>query len=226
MRFLLREQAYERPRIAGKYEYRLDDMPTGAVESWRLTAVPEQYQILRVDLDGRASSGHSYLYQALLDAEGLVSRLQYRFWATGWRINGDVQRDGHTAVCTHTVNNETHSQELTLTAGFPLWFPSVAGLHLAVAGRGVTLHGRVPHHTSLVPHIATVHVSRPAEAQQISWVDATEQPHTRTIWRDEKTGWPRRMARVLADEGGVLTAVVSSWQVYGETAYRASKIEK
>lgn len=218
MRFLLREQGYERPLMAGKYEYRRGDVPTGAVESWRLTAVPDGGHFLRVDLDGRASSGHSYLYHALLEADGLVSRLQYRFWAAGWRINGDVQRDGDTAVGTHTVNNETHSQALTLAAGFPLWFPAVVGLHLAAKGRGVTLHGRVPHHTSLVPHIATVQVSSQEGGQQISWTDAAGQAQMRTIWRDEETGWPRRMARVLAGEEDLLTAVVSSWQVYGKPA--------
>jgi hypothetical protein len=213
MRFLLREQAYERLLLAGKYVYQRDDVPTGAVEWWRLTAVPEQYQILRVDLDGRASSGDSYLYHALLDADGLVSRLQYRFWSkAGLRVSGNIQREGDTAVCTHTINNQTHSQALTLTTGFPLWFPSVMGLHWAGAGRGVTLHGRVGDSDTLTPYMATVQVDH----EQISWVDLHHQTQTRMVGRDEQTGWPRKMARLLPDGGGWLTAVASSWQVYGE----------
>lgn len=215
MRFLVREQAYERPLMAGRYAYQRDGVPTGAVESWRLTAVdmPDQsHQILRVDLDGRASSGHTYLYHALLDADGLVSRLQYRFWTMNraWRIQGDVQRDGHTAVWTHTLNKKSTSQALTLAAGFPLWFPSVIGLHLAVEGQGVTLHGRVPHQTSLTPHLAQVQIRQIADQREILWRDMADEPQKRTIWPDGQTGWPTKMAR----EGGELTAVATSWQVY------------
>lgn len=213
MRFLLREQSYERPLMAGKYEYQHDGVPTGAMEHWRLTAVPDGYQFLRVDLDGRASSGHSYLYLAMLDEQGLVSRLQYRFWTEGWRISGDVQREGHTAVATHTVNGETTSTEFALPAGTAIWFPSVAGLGLVKAGDTLTLHGRVGDENALRPELATVQIEHTADgAEQIRWAEA----QTRTIWRDEQTGWPRRMARTAPDGEGLLTAVGTSWQVYGD----------
>ncbi|MCA9980122.1 MAG: hypothetical protein KDD89_04800 [Anaerolineales bacterium] len=206
MRFLLREQSYERPLMAGKYEYRRDgdSVPTGAVEHWRLTAAPDGYRFLRVDLDGRASSGHSYLYLAMLDERGLVTRLQYRFWAEGWRIGGNVQREGHTAVATHTVNGETTSTEFALPASSALWFPSVAGLGLVKAGDTLTLHGRAGSKQTLHPELATVQIEHTADgAEQIRWAGA----QIRTIWRDAQTGWPQRMARLAPDGVGLLTAV-------------------
>ncbi len=60
MRFIVHEQAYEKPIAAGQLRYERDGRATGAIESWRLTRAVEGYEILRVDLDARtAESGHS-----------------------------------------------------------------------------------------------------------------------------------------------------------------------
>ena len=53
MRFIVKEQDYEKPIGAGLMRYELDGVPTGAVEHWRLTEATEGYEVLRVDLDAR-----------------------------------------------------------------------------------------------------------------------------------------------------------------------------
>lgn len=135
MRFIIHEQPYEKPIMAGKYRYELDEQPTGAVETWRLTAAAEGYRFLRVDLDAReAASGHTYLYHALVGSDGFVERLQYRFWTDvsgGLQVTGDVVLEPNSVSATRTVNGKASEQVLELPIGYRFWFPSVAGLHFA-----------------------------------------------------------------------------------------------
>ena len=136
MRFIIREQAYEKPIMAGEYRYERDGQPTGAVEKWRLTAAADGFQFLRVDLDARAAaSGHTYLYHALVNPAGQVERLKYRFWtreaSSGLQVAGDVVFEENFVTATRTVNGEEFEQVLDLPQGFGFWFPSMAGLHFA-----------------------------------------------------------------------------------------------
>ena len=130
--------------MAGKYRYERDGQPTGAVESWRLTAAAEGYRFLRVDLDARvAASGHTYLYHALVNADGQVERLQYRFWtqaAGGLQVTGNVVLESDAVTAMHTVNGKTSEQVLDLPTGYRFWFPAVVGLHFA-GWRGHGLSG-------------------------------------------------------------------------------------
>ena len=122
MRFIIREQPYEKPIMAGEYRYELDGKTTGAVEKWRLTAAAEGYRFLRVDLDARAAaSGHTYLYHALLNADGQVEWLKYRFWtqeAGGLQMTGDVILESDSVSATRTVNGKVSEQVLDLPTGY------------------------------------------------------------------------------------------------------------
>lgn len=167
MRFIIHEQPYEKPIMAGEYRYERDGRPTGAVETWRLTAAADGYRFLRVDLDAReAASGHTYLYHALVGPGGVVERLKVRLWdlGGGWQVAGDAVFEGDTVSAMRTVNGATSEQVLDLPRGWCFWFPSVAGLYfagwregepktapsassgqapLASSGQAVTLNGHI-----------------------------------------------------------------------------------
>ena len=229
MRFIIREQPYEKPIMAGEYRYELDGQPTGAVETWRLTAAAEGYRFLRVDLDARAAaSGHTYLYHALVAADGRVERLQYRFWtqvAGGLQVTGDVVLESDSVSATRTVNGKTFEQVLDLPKGYRFWFPSVAGLHFA-GWRGnepktaVTLNGKVGDENTLAVQVVdfeyfmmiTDFIEMTAVGKlhkytpcKLSWGEG----NWRIIQRDWENSWPLGMMR---NDG--LTAVAVRYTIY------------
>lgn len=165
MRFIIKEQSYEKIVAAGKYRYELDDVPTGAVESWRITSAADGYQFLRVDLDAReADSGHSYLYHAVVNSDEQVERLKFRFWGDGLEIVGDVVLNEEAVTVTRKVNGTDYDQVLDLPKNYRFWFPSVAGLHFAGwrengghAGpkTAVTLNGHIGGPDTLAAQIVT-----------------------------------------------------------------------
>ena len=226
MRFIIREQPYEKPIMAGEYRYELDGQPTGAVETWRLTAAAEGYRFLRVDLDARAAaSGHTYLYHALVNVDGQVERVQYRFWtqvAGGLQVTGDVVLESDSVFATRTVNGKPSEQVLELPTGYRFWFPSVAGLHFA-GWRGnepktaVTLNGKVGDENTLAVQVVDfeyfmmitdfMEMTAAGKVRQyspckLSWGEGD----WRIIQRDAETGWPIGMMR---DDG--LTAVARQY---------------
>jgi len=215
--------------MAGEYRYELDGQPTGAVEKWRLTDAAERYRFLRVDLDARdAASGHTYLYHALVNADGRVERLQYRFWTQdaglGLQVAGDLILEPDSISATRTVNGKESDEVLDLPKGYRFWFPSVAGLHFA-GWRGndpktaVTLNGKVGDEDTLTVQIVNFEYGplitdfmemeaagkiRRYSPWKLSWGD-----NWRVIQRDEQNGWPLGMAR---DDG--LTAVARQYIHY------------
>ena len=134
MRFLLKEQPYERPIASGSFRYDWSGQPTGLVEHWRYTAALDGYHFLRVDLDGRASSGHSTLYNLLLNRSGKPEQLKYRFFATGIRIVGQLLFENDEILAIHERNGVKSEQLFTDTGAF--WFPSAAGLGLMASHNG------------------------------------------------------------------------------------------
>jgi hypothetical protein len=144
MRHLIHEQSYERPLLAGQLRYERDGRPTGAVESWRLTAAVDGYRFLRVDLDGRASSGRSWLYHLTLAPDGRPEQLKARHWAAGVQAEATVLWHDGEWVSTRTVTGavgQAASEEVA--SGVAFWFPAGAGLALlrdhVGATTGVTL---------------------------------------------------------------------------------------
>jgi hypothetical protein len=230
MRFIIREQPYEKPSMAGEYRYERDGQPTGAVEKWRLTAASEGYRFLRVDLDAReAASGHTYLYHALVNPDGQVERLKVRFWTqaagSGLQVTGDLVFEETAVSATRTVNGKESDQVIDLPKGYGFWFPSVAGLHFAGwHGNGpktaVTLNGKVGDEDSLAVQVVEFEYvplitdyfemeaagkARQYSPWKLSWGDG----NWRLIKRDAETGWPLGMAR---DDG--LTAVATRYIHY------------
>ncbi len=138
MRFIIKEQPYEKLLAAGMWRYERDGRATGAVEHWRLTEAAAGYRFLRVDLDARdAESGHTYLYHALLNEDGRIERLKYRFWGSGIQVRGDVLLDPETVTASREVNGVSESETLKMPAGYGFWFPSAEGLGLAAQLPGV-----------------------------------------------------------------------------------------
>lgn len=238
MRFLIRELPYEKPIMAGEYRYERDGQATGVVEKWRLTAAADGYQFLRVDLDARAaSSGHTYLYHALVSPEGQVERLKYRFWTReasgGLQVAGNVLFEDDSVTATRTINGKESEQVLDLPQGFDFWFPSVAGLHF-VGWRGngpktavttsskqaVTLNGKVGGEDTLAVQVVDynyeplttdlLEMTAAGKVRQYApWKLSWGDGNWRTIKRDAESGWPLGMDR---DDG--LTAVAGQYIRY------------
>ncbi|MCP4417994.1 MAG: hypothetical protein GY805_15335 [Chloroflexi bacterium] len=139
MRFIVKEQRYEKQIGSGLFRYELDGVLTGAVEHWRLTQATEGFEVLRVDLDARAAtSGHSYLYHLVRREDGTPERLAYRFWGDGLQIEGTLLFSETNITGTRSVNGRTHEEDLDIEPGTPFWFPSVIGLGLLLKVKGVT----------------------------------------------------------------------------------------
>ncbi|MBK8984519.1 MAG: hypothetical protein IPM39_00320 [Chloroflexi bacterium] len=226
MRFIIHEQPFEKALAAGQYRYAQDGRATGAVEEWRLTAVTDGYQFLRVDLDARAApSGHTYLYHAVVNPGGQVERLKYRFWGGGLNVVGDVVLEETAVTATRTLNGQDSEQVIDLPKGYRFWFPSVAGLHFA-DWRGnepktaVTLNGHIGASDTLaVQEVSfTYHMLitdymemeiagqlRKYVPHKLAWND-----QQRIIWRSyDESRWPLGMVKMGGAYKEELTAVAT-----------------
>jgi len=130
MRFIIHELAYERPLASGRFRY-----DTGLIEHWRLTIAGDGYQFLRIDLDGRAVTGETFLAHITLDGDGRVERLSFRYWANGPATVGNLLLAGQTATLAVDVGSERLEDELILPADYQLWLPTAAGLGLLLQNR-------------------------------------------------------------------------------------------
>lgn len=231
MRFIIKEQPYEKIVAAGQYRYELDGIPTGAVESWRVTGVPDGYQFLRVDLDAReAESGHSYLYHAVLNPDEQVERLKYRFWGDGLEIVGDVVLDDEAVTATRKVNGTDYDQVLDLPKRYRFWFPSVAGLHFAGWRGGdpktaVTLNSHIGGPDTLAVQVVpfdyhmlitdTMEMEMAGQLRKYVPHKLTWNDQQRIIWRSyDESGWPLGMVKMGKDYAVGLTAVAVRYTIY------------
>ena len=130
MRFIIREQEFEKIVASGLLRYEQDGRPTGAVEQWRLTEAAGGYRFLRVDLDAREASGDSYLYHLVLGPDGRPERLKFRFFAPQEMIVGDVLVEKTGMIVMRDVNRQHFEEEVTMDRQSRFWFPSVMGLSL------------------------------------------------------------------------------------------------
>jgi hypothetical protein len=126
MRFIIHEQPYERPLLAGQLRYERDGQPTGAVESWRLSEAADGYRFLRVDLDARAAaSGRSWLYHVTLAPDGRPEQVKARFWDGRREVATAVVREGNEWLAARQVDDAHHED---VARGDAFWFPAAAGL--------------------------------------------------------------------------------------------------
>lgn len=224
MRFVVREQSYEKPIISGALQYEQNGRPTGAVEQWRLTTAVPGYQVLRVDLDARAApSGHSYLYHLVRQENGRPERLSFRFWGNELRIEGTLVFDETAVSGTRTVNGHTFEVDQPLPPRCVFWFPSTIGLGLlaplgtqtAVAALTLSTDFRSTH-TAFALEAVTLQLTTGEIVTE--WLDDTEQAirplriewhdQQRTLWLNDNN-WPLQMQR---QDG--LTAVQSQFITY------------
>ena len=235
MRFIVKEQDYEKPIGAGLMRYEMDGVPTGAVEHWRLTQATEGYEVLRVDLDGReAASGHSYLYHLVRRADGTPERLAYRFWdpgtqGDGLQVEGTLLFSETEITGTRAVNGRTKEEDLDIEPGTLFWFPSAIGLGLVLQAKkvggntAVTLNGNIGGDETLALQQVSVDVhfmitdTKPMEVAgktletvptMVRWDD-----NQRIVVRDQNQ-WPVAMQRPNFADGKLLEAIETRYIWY------------
>jgi len=230
MRFIVKEQRYEKQIASGRFRYEREGQPTGAVEDWRLTRAMAGYEVLRVDLDARAAaSGHSYLYHLVRQENGRPERLAYRFWGDGLQVEGTLLFDETSITGTRAVNGVTTEEDLDIAPGTGFWFPSAVGLGLAANLQGVsditavTLNNQIGGPDTLALQQVTMNVTMTitdtveieiagqmvdAVPYKISW-----DGNVRFVTRDLNF-WPLQIERPEED-GSILTAVETRNIWYG-----------
>ncbi len=212
MRTIIHEQPYERPLSAGRLRYERDGVPTGAVESWRLTNAVDGFRFLRVDLDAReAASGRSWLYHVTLNPVGRPEQIKYRFWGDGQEASGTAVWDQGEIVAAREVNG-TAWQDTARGAAF--WFPAGTGLALLAWSAGETRGVTIETDTSDPARLMALNETPVA----IEWGESAAEPVAdehlpvkplTVAWRDQRrTVWldpENRPLRLRRDDG--LTAV-------------------
>ncbi len=220
MRFIIHEMPYERPLLAGRLRYERDGLPTGAVESWRVTNAAEGYRFLRVDLDAReAESGRSSLFHVTLNPVGRPEQLKFRLWGNGPEASGSVVWHQGEIISARQVDGMAYQD---VASGEAFWFPAGAGLALLSLcvgeTRGVTMSATAAEPAELMKLVETPIAIALGEAAledvagellvvrplQVNWKD-----QGRTVWIDPE-GRPLRLRR---DDG--LTAVAERLVRYG-----------
>lgn len=202
MRKLIQEMPYERPLAAGRYVYSQDGAPTGAVESWHLTAAMEGYRFLRVDYDASGASADHTLYHLVLDAAGRPQRLKFRYFRRGLQIRGDLLFAEETALLSRTINSRQVDAETAFTPATAFWFPASSGLSLLsnapAESAGLTL--KPDDNFALWPTTLSLTEGAPQTislmGRQVETmpVSARWDDEKRTIWFDEHR-WPVRVQR-------------------------------
>jgi hypothetical protein len=131
MRFIIREQEYEKLIASGRFRYEMQDRVTGANEAWRQTKVAGGYGFIRVDLDRRETSkSATTLYHLVLSLDNRPARLKFRHFEQMKELNGDVQFQEGNVSLSRQVNGRRLEDELGVEPGFRFWFPSTIGLSL------------------------------------------------------------------------------------------------
>jgi len=131
MRFIIREQEYEKLIASGKFRYEMQDRVTGAYESWRQTSVTSGFGFIRVDLDRRETleAATTLFHLALSPGDGPV-RLKFRHFEQMKEIDGDVQIQEGNVTLSRQINGRRYDDELEVEPGFRFWFPSTIGLSM------------------------------------------------------------------------------------------------
>ena len=131
MRYLLKEQPYERPLAAGTLVYERESGVPSVLEHWRLTEALDGYRFFRIDLDERAVTGRSLLFHLLLNEQNRVENLRFRLFSPRQRGEGQVIIEKEMVTVVRTVDDKHFEDELPGMSGeFPLFVPTAAGLSL------------------------------------------------------------------------------------------------
>lgn len=135
MRFIIREQEYEKLIAAGRLTYRAAGKATGALERWRLTQAIDGFWVMRVDLDRReTTAASSTLFHLLLDPHRRPERLKVRHFSGAADDDVDVLIEDGILSVRRTYDGQSAEEEMSLPAGFGLLMPAIIGLALFVDG--------------------------------------------------------------------------------------------
>jgi hypothetical protein len=133
MRFIIREQEYEKLEAAGKFRYEMQGKSTGVTESWRLTRLSKGYHLLRVDFDARNTpEDSSTLYHLAVGSGWLPERLKFRHFAGSAEINGDLQFDHEVVSLYRNIGDRRLEDEEIIPGDYRFWLPSVIGFGLLI----------------------------------------------------------------------------------------------
>ncbi len=225
MRFIIKEQPYEKLLSAGQFRYEMDGRPTGAVEHWRLTEVDDDYRVLRVDLDARAAeSGHSYLYHAVLNENGRFERLKYRFWGDEMEITGDIVLNETNITASREVNGQSFDETLDLPVLYGFWFPSTIGVGMLAAildcaeRTAVGLSAVSNQQSAFSLFTTKLDLALTGDQLTVRWDN-----QKRELWLDEHM-WPVKMVRGGLSDDSRLTAVATRHINYQRITNPGSKL--
>lgn len=105
----------------GQYRYLVDGEPTGDVESWQVSRLPNGEEIVRADLDGRKASGASLITHFVRNKDGEPNWLRLRFHVDG--VNAAAQytfEETSVRVARTADNTGQHVETVDLPAGYVL----------------------------------------------------------------------------------------------------------
>ena len=135
MRFIIREQDYEKLVAAGQLPYLSAGVETGAVESYRLTQAVEGFSVMRIDLDRRGTTeASSTLFHLLLDPGGRPERLKLRCFSRTGSLEADVLVEDESFSVSRTSGEDVFQNEMQRPRGYGLLLPTAVGLGLFVHG--------------------------------------------------------------------------------------------
>ena len=199
MRFIIREQEYERLLAAGRLNYR-----SGVLESWRLTAAVDGFRVLRIDLDRRSSAASgSTLVHMLLDSNDRLERLKLRDFSLDASATVDILAEGNLLIISRNCKGGVVRDEFTLPSGFGLLLPTGIGLALFVRSckeESVASALSLDVEQCYAPSLTSVEIN-PLDEEKLTVTGQTlavrpylirQDEMRRTIWLDEY-GLPVRL---------------------------------
>jgi hypothetical protein len=199
MRFIIREQEYEKLLAAGRLKYR-----SGDLESWRLTEAVEDYKVMRIDLDRRdADASHSTLLHLLLDPDGRCERAKLRDFSAVSDMSIDVLVDHESVSVSRASSEGVIHDDFERPSGFGLLLPGQIGLALFVGDAACTLESpaiQLDSSRRFAPHQVAMKIEALAEERlAVMGQDMVVRPFLishgdtqQTIWLD-KHGLPMRV---------------------------------
>ena len=192
MRFLLREQAYEKPIAAGRLRYEQAGEPTGAIEHWRMTHALDGHKFLRVDLDGRKSSGNSFLFTLLLNQQGRPENFRWRFFNKEMKARGQLLFHDELVTAVRSLERDRFEFERPFSAKTAFFFPAAVGLRLlkdiGSTDEVITLDMHAQENDFMKLSALEMNISQ-NDTLKVAWAD-----QTRELWLNAD-GWPERMER-------------------------------
>lgn len=131
MRFLIREQEFERPVASGRFHFEQAGEPTGDYEAWRLTEIAGDYRFLRADLDCRGTGIHQgILYHMVINPSGTPERLKLRILSMENPLHADILFEADLLSVIGEQSGRRFEHELRTSGSYIFYFSSAIGLSL------------------------------------------------------------------------------------------------